>query len=200
MHSDDSYLSEQSRSVVVLTRDSSVAVAIGELRAVARPLADRALRSCLARVRPPHSGTAQELDQIWKVARGAREGVVLTGGITVAIDGPLLVFHREHGDDRASEPVELVVGTNQIGGFEIVVERVDRVCRVVPLGTWSAIFDPGAHLRARADGSGRLLVEADDQAAWLPGERRLDVAWYQPGTNGYLSVFAREECGWTSNL
>ena len=200
VRSDDSYLTEKSRSVGVLTRGSSVAVAVGELRAVARPLADRALRSCLAWVRPPHSGTAQELEQIWEVARGARKRVVVTGGIAVAVDGPLLVFHPELGEARPSKPVELVVGTNQIGEFEVVVEHVNRVCRVAPLGLWSAIFDPDAQLTARADESGRLIVEAGAQTAWQPGERRLDVAWYQPGSNGYLSVFAREECGWTSSL
>jgi tRNA(Ile)-lysidine synthase len=197
---DDSYLREESGSVSVLARDSSVAVALGELWVAPRPMADRVLRFCLARIRPPHSGTSDELDQIWAVAGGERRAVTLTGGVAVAVEGPLLVFEPEGQADRASDPVDLVVGANRIGRFQVTVEHVDRVCRVAPLGSWSAIFDPGARLRARVGENGRLLVEAGAETAWLPGERRLGVAWYQPGTSGYLSVFAREESGWTSSL
>jgi len=67
------------------------------------------------------------------------------------------------------------------------------------VGPGWAVFDPEARLTARVDEKGRLVVEADGSTAWLPGERRLGVAWYQPRTTGYLSVFAREECGWTSS-
>ena len=42
-------------------------------------------------------------------------------------------------------------------------------------------------------------VMADGEPAWIPGGRRLPVAWYVPGSVGYLSVLAREESGWTSS-
>ena len=54
-------------------------------------------------------------------------------------------------------------------------------------------------LDARVDEKGRLVVAADEETAWVAGERRLPVAWYEPGTSGYLSVFAREGSGWTSS-
>jgi hypothetical protein len=157
------------------------------------------LRRCLARVRPPYSGTAGELTRIRAVASRGRESVTLEGGIVVAVEGPLLVFRRTGDSRHRSAPVDLEVGANTIDGFEVGVDRVDRICRVAPLGTWSAIFAPGANLRGGVDDKGRLVVEADGEVAWVAGERRLAVAWYQPGTSGYLSVFAREESGWTSS-
>jgi hypothetical protein len=84
-----------------------------------------------------------------------------------------------------------------VGGFEIMVDRVEGVCRVFPIGTWSAVFRDDVALEAGVDDGGRLVVSADQETAWLPGDRRLPVAWYQPGTSGYLSVFAREDPGWT---
>ncbi len=197
--SDEDYLQGQVGSVSLLARGSSVAVPVGGLAAVPRPVADRAVRGCLARVRPPHSGTAAEMAQIWAVASGERRSTLLAGGIEVAVDGPLLVFSREPSSHASSSPVALEVGVNTVDGYEIEIERVDRVCRVAPVGPGWAVFDPEARLTARVDEKGRLVVEADGSTAWLPGERRLGVAWYQPRTTGYLSVFAREECGWTSS-
>jgi tRNA(Ile)-lysidine synthase len=197
---DDSLLSEEAGSIPVLVRGKSVAVALGALTTVPRPVADRVLRDCLGRVRPPHRGTAAEVDKIWAVAVGDRSSAVLADKCHVSVQGPLLVFSPDDdGPHPVHVPVGLVVGTQSIGGFEVVVELVDRVCRVAPLGSWSAIFAPEAELTARIDESGVLSVEADGEPAWLPGRRRLGVAWYQPGTNGYLSVFAREESGWTSS-
>jgi hypothetical protein len=95
--------------------------------------------------------------------------------------------------------VQLVVGSNQIGPFQIDVDRIDRACRVAPVGVWSALFPVDVALDARIDEKGRLVVDADATTAWVAGERRLPVAWYQPGTSGYLSVFAREGSGWTSS-
>jgi hypothetical protein len=196
---DDELLAAEAGAIAILARGSSLAIPIGALHAVPRPVADRALRRCLARVRPPYSGTAGELTRIRAVASRGRESVTLEGGIVVAVEGPLLVFRRTGDSRHRSAPVDLEVGANTIDGFEVGVDRVDRVCRVAPLGTWSAIFAPGASLRGVVDEKGRLVVEADGEVAWVAGERRLAVAWYQPGTSGYLSVFAREESGWTSS-
>jgi hypothetical protein len=197
--SDDSHLESETDSIPVLTRDSSVAIAVGELMAVPRPVADRALRRCLALVRPPYSGSAAELDQIWAVVLGEQRLVFLTGGIQVGVEGPLLVLDRRERSNLSSGRVDVGVGTHSIGRFEVSVERVDRACRAAPIGSWSAIFDPDARLTGHLDDQGRLMVEAGGQLAWVAGERRLDVAWYRPGTSGYLSVCAREESGWTSS-
>lgn len=199
VRSDDSYLQGEAESIPVLIRDSSVAIAVGDLIAVSRPVADRALRRGLALVRPPHSGTAAELDEIWAVALGEQRLVSLTGGVHVGVEGPLLVFGVRERSKLSSGPVDLEVGTHSIGRFEVIVERVDRACRAAPIGSWSAIFDPEARLTGQADEQGRLMVEAGGQLAWVAGERRLGVAWYRSGTSGYLSVFAREESGWTSS-
>jgi len=198
---DDSLLSEEAGSIPVLASGTSVAVALGALTTVPRPVADRVLRDCLGRVRPPHRGTAAELDMIWAVAVGDRSSALLADHTNVSVQGPLLVFSPgEDGPPLPTHaPVALVVGTQSIGGFELDVERLDRVCRVAPLGSWSAIFAPESELTARIDDSGVLSVEADGEPAWIPGHRRMGVAWYQPGTSGYLSVFAREESGWTSS-
>ncbi|MDP9143482.1 MAG: tRNA lysidine(34) synthetase TilS [Actinomycetota bacterium] len=199
IRSDDSHLESEAESVSIVTRDSSVAIAVGGLLAVPRPVADRVLRRGLAMVRPPHSGSAAELDQIWAVALGGQRLASLTGGVEVSVEGPLLVFGVQDRGNVLSEPTELDVGTHYVGRFEVIVERVDGVCGAAPIGSWSAIFDPEEQLTGQVDERGRLVVEAGGQLAWLVGERRLDVAWYRPGTSGYLSVFAREESGWTSS-
>ncbi len=75
------------------------------------------------------------------------------------------------------------------------LSKRDEVCRVAPLSRWHAIFPRGTVLTVESNG----VVHADGNPAWVPGEKRLPVAWYSPGTVGYLSVFAREDSGWTSS-
>src|SRR5690606_10314770 len=84
-------------------------------------------------------------------------------------------------------------GQHRYAGLEFDVIAIDGICRVAPLSRWHAIFPRGATLVAGSD----RTVAADGEAAWVPGEKRLPVAWYEPGDVGYLSVFAREESGWT---
>ena len=145
------------------------------------------------------AGPPTRWNDVWSVARRARPSVILGGGLEVTHDGPLLVFRPVEIASPAATRVDLEVGANDVGTFRIDVERVDRVCRVVPIGAWSAVFPPDVVLAARVEAGGRLVIAANDETAWLPGERRLPVAWYVPGTSGYLSVFAREESGWTSS-
>jgi tRNA(Ile)-lysidine synthase len=197
LRSDETYLESAAGAIPTLSSGPAQALAIGDLWAMPRPLADRAVRRCLARVRPPYSGTTGELGQVWEVAEGTRRSALLSDGIEVTVEGALLVF--KHVEDRRTTVpgVDLEVGTQSVGRYQVSVEHVDRVCRAVPLGPMSAIFDPEATLRARVDEQGHLVIDADSEPAWFPGERRLDVAWYRPGTSGYLSVFATEESGWT---
>ena len=126
-----------------------------------------------------------------------KDGDIVT--IEIVTEGPLLVFRLAGEKSGPGTRVDLEVGVNEIDGFELVVDRVDAVCRAAPVGPWGAIFDPGVSLRAVIDAEGRLIVEADGEPAWWPGNRRLAVAWYRPGSSGYLSVFARERSGWTSS-
>ena len=197
--SDDSHLQDEARLVPVVETGGSISIALGALFAVPRPVADRALRRCLSRMRPPHSGTADEMGDIWSVARRGRRSVILGGGLEVAHEGPLLVFRPMETTPSSQTQVDLEVGANAVGSFRIDVEQVDRPCRVAPIGLWSAVFPPDVNLAARVDAGGQLVVTANEETAWLPGERRLPVAWYEPGTSGYLSVFAREESGWISS-
>jgi tRNA(Ile)-lysidine synthase len=199
LRSDEDLLEEEARLVPILTRGAVIAVPIGALVAVPRPVADRALRLCLGRARPPHSGTAAEMAQIWAVATGEQGRAQLAGDLEVAVEGPLLLLTPgERVATTEPDVVELSPGVNRVDGFELEVEKIDRVCRVAPLGTWSAIFPPAARLRAQVR-QGRVIVEADGVEAWVVGERRLPVAWYQPGSSGYLCVFATEDTGWTSS-
>ena len=196
---DETHLQAEAGAVPVLREGQSFALPLGALSAVTRPIADRALRRCLALIRPPHSGSSAELDDVWRVATRTRKSVALAGGLEVAHEGPLLRFRLAPTASSSSERVQLVVGSNQIGPFQIDVDRIDRACRVAPVGVWSALFPVDVALDARIDEKGRLVVDADATTAWVAGERRLPVAWYQPGTSGYLSVFAREGSGWTSS-
>jgi tRNA(Ile)-lysidine synthase len=197
--SEQQVLEHEADELEILARGDTVAVAIGALLAVPGPIADRVVRRCLARVRPPHSGTALEVATIRGVISREREAARISGEIEVRVEGPLLVFRSAVAGVSPTGPVELEPGAQFIDGYEVVVDRVDRVCRVAPIGLWSAIFDAGTTLGGRLDERGNLVIEADGVPAWLPGERRLGVAWYQPGSNGYLSVLARERTGWTSS-
>jgi tRNA(Ile)-lysidine synthase len=196
LQSDEGHLAAEAESIPLAGTNQAPALPIGALVTVPRPVADRAIRGCLARLRPPYAGTSAEMAEIWEVARRRRTSTHLAGGLEVAQEGPLIVF-RTAGDGHAPDgPVALEVGRNQVGAYEIMVDQLEGVCRVLPIGTWSAVFPDEVTLEARVDGE-RLVVSANGETAWLPGERRLPVAWYQPGTSGYLSVFAREDPGWT---
>jgi hypothetical protein len=196
---DEAHLRAEAGAVPVLREDMSLALPLGALSAVARPIADRALRRCLALIRPPYGGSSAELDDIWRVATRARKSVALAGGLEVTHEGPFLRFRPAAPEPSPIERVPLVVGSNQIGPYRVDVDRIDRACRVAPIGLWSALFPVDVALDAQIDEKGRLVVDADATTAWVAGERRLPVAWYQPGTSGYLSVFAREGSGWTSS-
>ncbi len=199
LQADEALLESAVGEVETLVAPDRVAVAVGDLAAVPAQVADRVLRRCLSTVRPPYPGSSSEIDRVRSVLSGEAESAELSGQIVVHRDGPLLVFSSPVRGPASVMVTDLAPGSHLIDGYEIVVERVDRVCRVAPTGLWAAIFDPEASLGARVDDRGRLSIEADGVPAWLPGDRRLGVAWYQPGTSGYLSVLARERSGWTSS-
>jgi tRNA(Ile)-lysidine synthase len=197
LQSDDVRLADEAASIPVIGTEEAPALPIGSLLAVARPVADRAIRSCLSRLRPPYAGSSREMGEIWEVVSRRRKSTMLGGGLEVTHEGPLLVFETTRERPAKDGPVSLGVGRNQVGDFEIMVDRREGVCRVIPIGKWAAVFPDDVTLAAGLDEAGRLVVSANEEKAWLPGERRLPVAWYQPGASGYLSVFAREDPGWT---
>ncbi|MGC2239638.1 MAG: tRNA lysidine(34) synthetase TilS [Acidimicrobiia bacterium] len=195
---EDDFLDGLVDPVTILGRGDRTAVAVGELLALPTVVANRLLRRLLVMARPPHGPQHRELEDVWEVVRGDRAQTILADGIEVKVDGPLLILG---GGQGRTEPMEreLSAGVNRLGRYELDVVESDGPCLAAPTGTAWAIFAPDAHLVARLDGRGALSVEANGRVAWVPWVSRKGVAWYEPGSNGYLSVFAREESGWISS-
>ena len=76
-----------------------------------------------------------------------------------------------------------------MAGLELHVALRQGPCHVMPLSKWAAVFPSDTRLEADVTGT----VSANGAPAWVPGEQRLPVAWYEPGTLGYLTVLARED-------
>jgi len=174
-------------------------VAIGALSTVGPALANRTLARMAGRFREHHSLGTEELERVWRVARRESTSEELAGGLLVRRNGPMLRFEVLDVTPVIPTEVALAPGSHQVGETVFDVDLVDEVCLVAPLGTWTAIFRPDVELVARSAEGDSVVVEADGEMAWVPGVRRPPVAWYEPGTRGYLSVSAREETGWTSS-
>lgn len=168
---------------------------VSRLLIAPRPVADRVLMLMLSQTIGRSSVTADRIDRIWSVVRGEAASQQLGKGSVARVEGPLLIVERPA--DRTQEPasVELVPGVNRAGRLIFEVREAEGVCRVLPLSKWSAVFPKDTVLVAGDDG----VVAAEGEPAWIPGEKRLPVAWYRAGDNGYLSVLAREGTGWTSS-
>jgi hypothetical protein len=192
--SDNDYLEHEAARVPILQHDDSVGVSVGVLRAVPKPVADRILKTMLTRAMGAGGVTAQRVDGLWSVARTETSALQLEPGVAAVRRGPLLVIETSPGW-RSDQFVTLIPGHHRSGRFEFDVLKHDRPCLVVPLSKWAAIFPVDTTLAVGLDG----VVVADGEAAWMPGSKRLPVAWYESGSVGYLSVFAREVTGWTSN-
>jgi tRNA(Ile)-lysidine synthetase-like protein len=197
---DAATLDREADSIPIIRDDRSAAVPVGSLISAPRPVADRVLRRMINEVRPPYGGNYSEIADLWEVAHRARSGLVLAGGLKAKVEGPMLILRAGESVVPVAMTRELEIGLNRLGRFGLAVTRGTDRCRVAPVGTRWALFDPDVALIGRLDERGDLSVDADGELAWAPGDRRYDVAWYQPGTSGYLSVFATEESGWTSSL
>lgn len=187
---DADFLDDMSGEIPVVRRDGASGVPIGSLLAVPQPLARRALVELLRDVGV--EATEARVRLLWEVVAGQTWSHEVGGGVTVRRAGPLLVVSQDPSEPGAEDEVALAPGTVVWGNLEFDVVEHDRVCGAVSLSRWAAIFPRGTELAVGADG----VVTADGRPAWAPGKKRLPVAWYEPGTIGYLSVFARET-GWT---
>jgi len=192
--SDNAYLDQRAIEVGVIYGDDTAAVAVGDLFAVASPLADRALKSMLGHTVGPENINAEGIRKLWSVASGESQSQQLGSGVVATRQGPLLALWAPSGGDDQGR-VLLTPGRHRVGDVIFDVLAQERVCKVAPLSRWSALFARSTELESTSDGS----VIADGELAWVPGGKRMPVAWYEPGAVGYLSVFAREESGWTSN-
>jgi tRNA(Ile)-lysidine synthase len=196
---DSETLDREAGNLPVMFDEQRAQVAIGALTIVAQAVANRVLARMAGRFREHGSLSAEELDRVWRVARGEAMAEELTGGLLVRRSGPMLRF--EHLVEAQPEVTQVALGpgSHRLGAMTFDVELVDEVCRVAPLGTWGAIFRLDVELFARMTDRDVVVVEADGEQAWVPGVRRAPVAWYEPATRGYLSVSAREEAEWTSS-
>ncbi len=191
---DNRHLDEEAAKVTIGVRSDGVSVAVGDLLAVPKPVADRVLKQALTLAAGSGSVTADRVAQLWSVVDGAVESVQIKDGVSARRSGSMLLVQTP-GSGEMSGVTPLGPGSHRHGRLRFEVTRDEGVCRVIPLSRWSAVFPSGTDLVAQPDGS----VEADGERAWIPGAKRLPVAWYQPGAVGYLSVFAMEESGWTSS-
>ena len=168
-------------------------VVVGDLISAPPPVADRVLMRMLRHVAGGAGVSAGRVGKIREVLEGGVERTQVVGQISCWREGPFLVVGAT--PSIGLEAAALEVGETGHGGLVFEVLRREGICRVAPLSRWHAIFPPDTVLMVEADG----VVQADGEPAWHPGEKRLPVAWYHPGSSGYLSVFAREESGWTSS-
>ncbi len=184
------YLDGLAGAARVSVGEGWASVPAGVLLTQPRAVADRVLLSALEGLVGGGEINAEKLERVWKVVEGASPREEVGGGVRCERRGPMVVFLREDGAVTRS-PVRLTPGVHRIGGMEYQVVRMEAPCRVAPLSKWAAIFPPDAVLEVGDDG----VVYAGGEPAWVPGAKRLPVAWYEPGSVGYLSVLAREENG-----
>lgn len=192
---DVDFLDEMSQGVHLARHGDEAKVAIGDLMSQPRPVADRTIQSMLKGLLGNDGYNRQRSAAVMDIAEGRASSKQLGEGWSVWRAGPSLVVGRT---DVGSQPsvVSLKPGVTTTGDRTFTVVESSGAARVVPLSRWAAIFPTDAELVATADG----WVEANGERAWLPGERRRPVAWYRPGTLGYVSVYAAEGTEWTLSL
>lgn len=190
---DNELLDGEAARVRLIHEQGRVGVAVGDLVSVPRALADRVLKNLIAHGVGSGEVSAERVEALWEVALGEKGRLELTEGVVARRSGPLLVIDRP-ADLAPSESTRLTPGLHRVGNLEFDVAAGGSVCTVLPLSRWSAVFPAETALVAMPSG----VVIADGEPAWVPGEKRFPVAWYQPGALGYLSVSANEVTGWTS--
>jgi len=195
---DDAFLDRLAQGLGADLSEGSAGIPVGVLAAAPGPLADRVLRQMAGHVVGEDRVDYASIERIRQVLEGESSSQEIASGASARRSGPLLVI--SWGDHTTSEPAHgvaaLAAGRHQMGELVVEVSAMTGTCLVAPLSRWSAIFPAGTALHLTSDG----VVLAGGEPAWVPGERRLPVAWYEPGASGYLLVSARREPGWTSSL
>ena len=191
VRADADLLDASTGEVAVRKNEEAFFVAVGDLWVRPEAIRSRVVRLVIERAGGP--ATAAATERALQVAASEIPTAELGGGVIASRHGPHLVI----GPRPAStdETVPLRPGETRHAGLAFEVIRHDGVCQIAPIGRWSAVFPADVDLSV--DPAGEVL--ADGVPAWLPGRKRLPVAWYVPGMVGYLSVLAREESGWTSS-
>lgn len=197
---DTEHLDAEASQIAIETRGQSVRVATGAVQLAEPAIVSRILSRMVRSIREG-GPSGVELDRILRVLAGDSSSEQITPGIAVRKEGPMLVMTAESEISEKSGEVDLVAGSHRIGDVVLDVEKRTDVCRVASIGVRSAIFPASASLTAVVSDSGEIVVSADGEPAWIAGVKRHPVAFYEPGSTGYLSVFTTEGSEeWTSSL
>ncbi len=95
---DEEFLSARAARLPAHRDGNTVSIPISVLVTSPRPLADRALRSLLSHIRPPHPPTRAELTRLWEVVEGSAARAELEGRVIAVAQSGVLVM--EKGDLR----------------------------------------------------------------------------------------------------
>jgi tRNA(Ile)-lysidine synthase len=194
VEAESAVIEDMALSIELQLRDGGAGVASGQLLTLPEAVGSRILIRMIDHVLGATGVAADRVSRMWSVARGEAASQEIGGGAVAELVGPMLVLRLTTG--QVDQPTQVLEpGIQSIGDLEFEVLAIERSSRVIPLSPWVATFPSGTELVARADG----VVTADGEEAWIVGKKRLPVAWYEPGTVGYLSVVAREGTGWTSS-
>ncbi len=172
--------------------DGTAAVPIGLLRTSAPAISDRLIMRMIALVVGGSGVTADRVDRVRSVVDDEAPRQEIARGARATRSGPMLILEKSPETSSSDVSVALAPGTHRVGPLEFEVSDMSGPCRVLPLSRWAAVFPPGTELVAQPDG----VITANGEPAWEPGRNRFPVAWYEPGSIGYLSVFAREKTRW----
>lgn len=175
--------------------DGKAVAPIGQLSVLSKAVSDRLFVRMLSLVIGGAEVSADRVARVRSVLDPGAGRQQIGAGAVAFREGPMLVVTASSEAKTTEEPLSLTPGSHRYGGTEFEVAAIADQCRVFPLSRWAAVFPAGIELVVRPDG----VVTADGELAWVPGEKRLPVAWYEPGTIGYLSVSARENTGWISS-
>ena len=190
MATDQEFFAAVSLEIPLDLHDGSASVPVGSLQSVSPAVSDRVLVSMMRHVgQEPNEDRLERLRSVVFEGSGPQE---VGGGVVGVKRGPTLIVEAASKTIRRQSML-LGPGFHRSGSLAFEVEVIDRVCHVAPFNLWGAVFGPETVLEVSEDGG----VWANGELAWVPGEKRLPVAWYQPGSVGYLAVSARQENAWT---
>lgn len=182
---DDAVLEAKAATLPLRISDGAVVVPAAVLATADAAVAARMARRALRRARPPHAGSAADVDAVVAVAAGTRRRVALAAGWYAEREGPLVALYRtEPVGPSGSVPLE-PDATVGFGDFEISLQA-DPPSRYRPVGRWRVLLSQdaiGSHLVVRVVepgeridlGGGSKLVRDAMAEAGIP--RRLRAAW-----------------------